>query len=120
MMCRAVRDCLVVGYEPLLAILQLPDPKNNHVLAAAIKAQTQVIVTNNLRDFPAESLEPWGIEAKTADDFVQDQLDLDLGAVRAALQQISDSWENPPGTVDDVVRALEREGLLQSAARLLR
>ncbi|WP_340686272.1 PIN domain-containing protein [Amycolatopsis coloradensis] len=48
----AVRDCLVTGYEPLVTTLELPDLDDRHVLAAAIKAQARVIVTENLRDFP--------------------------------------------------------------------
>lgn len=48
----AVRDCLVEGYEPLVEVLELPDPDDRHVLAAAIKATAQVIVTRNIRDFP--------------------------------------------------------------------
>ena len=48
----AVRDCLVSGYEPLIEGLKLPDPGDRHVLAAAIKAGAQVIVTRNLKDFP--------------------------------------------------------------------
>lgn len=44
----AVRDCLVTGYEPLVAGLELPDPDDRHVLAAAIRARAQVIVTNDL------------------------------------------------------------------------
>lgn len=48
----AVRDCLVEGYEPLIEILELPDPDDRHVLAAAIKATAQVIVTRNIKDFP--------------------------------------------------------------------
>jgi len=45
LMNRAVRDCLVLGYEPLIEGLKLPDPDDRHVLAAAIKAGAQVIVT---------------------------------------------------------------------------
>jgi predicted nucleic acid-binding protein len=52
LMNRAVRDCLVAGYEPLIEGLKLPDPDDRHVLAAAIKAGAQVIVTRNLKDFP--------------------------------------------------------------------
>lgn len=73
LMCRAVRDCLVVGYEPLIESLTLPDPDDRHVLAAAIKSRSQVIVTNNVRDFPADVLAPWNIETKAPDDFVLDQ-----------------------------------------------
>lgn len=49
LMNRAVRDCLVDGYEPLMEGLKLPDAGDHHVLAAAIKAGAQVIVTSNLR-----------------------------------------------------------------------
>jgi predicted nucleic acid-binding protein len=41
----AVRDCLVTGYEPLIGAVELPDPDDRHVLAAAIRARAQVIVT---------------------------------------------------------------------------
>ncbi|WP_328592528.1 PIN domain-containing protein [Saccharopolyspora elongata] len=49
-MIKAVRDCLVMGYEPLIDAVELPDPDDRHVLAAAIKARAQVVVTANLKD----------------------------------------------------------------------
>jgi predicted nucleic acid-binding protein len=52
LMNRAVPDALVTGYEPLIEGLKLPDPDDRHVLAAAIKAGAQIIVTSNVRDFP--------------------------------------------------------------------
>jgi predicted nucleic acid-binding protein len=45
LMCRAIRDCLVTRYQPLIATLELPDPEDRHVLAAAIKCGAQIIVT---------------------------------------------------------------------------
>jgi predicted nucleic acid-binding protein len=51
-----IRDCLVTGYEPLIDGLTLPDPNDRHVLAAAIRASADVIVTFNLKDFPPN---PW-------------------------------------------------------------
>ncbi len=59
----SVPDCLVSGYEPLIDGLKLPDPDDRHVLAAANTASAQVIVTNNLRHFPADDLRPWNMEA---------------------------------------------------------
>src|SRR5258707_15444948 len=38
----AVRDCLVTGYQPLIEALNLPDPDDRHVLAAAIKVNAQL------------------------------------------------------------------------------
>src|SRR4051794_33248969 len=45
LMCEAVRDSLITGYEPIVNVLDLPDPGDRHVLAAAIRAGAQVIVT---------------------------------------------------------------------------
>ncbi|MFE5700789.1 PIN domain-containing protein [Rhodococcus koreensis] len=56
LMNRAVPDCLVTGYEALIPALTLPDEDDRHVLAAAIRAGAQVIVTANLRDFPDSDL----------------------------------------------------------------
>ena len=65
-----VRDCLVEGYEELIASIVLPDPGDRHVLAAAIRGGAEVIVTMNLKDFPAKTLAPYGIEAQHPDTFI--------------------------------------------------
>lgn len=114
----AVRNCLVEGYEPLMEGLKLPDPDDRHVLAAAIKAGARVIVTSNLKDFPAEELTTWNLEAQSPDDFILDQIELDDRIVWACVQQIVDSRVNPPETIEDVLYALERAGLVESVAAL--
>ncbi|WP_410537144.1 PIN domain-containing protein [Streptomyces sp. KL2] len=55
-MMRAVGDCMVRGYEPLIGAVELPGPDDRHVLAAAVRAKAQVIVTFNLKDFPSDVL----------------------------------------------------------------
>ncbi|WP_017607471.1 PIN domain-containing protein [Nocardiopsis xinjiangensis] len=114
----AVRDCLVTGYEPLIETLDLPDPDDRHVVAAAIRARAQVIVTENLTDFPSSVLSGWDIEAKSPDDFLLDQIHLDRKVVWSCAQQIADSWRKPPGTVSDVLASLQRNGLHGSVAEL--
>ena len=89
----AIRDVLVVGYEPLITALDLPDNDDRHVLAAAIQAGSQSIITNNLKDFPADKLQPYGIEAVPPDEFV---LDLALGTVLRVLHEQQSSLKNPP------------------------
>lgn len=118
LMNRAIRDVLVTGYEPIVEILQLPDPDDRHVLAAAIKAHAQIIVTDNVKDFPQDALAPWGIEAKDADTFVLDQISFDKSRVYSRIQQIADARRNPPTTVPDVLAELEKNGLFESTARL--
>jgi predicted nucleic acid-binding protein len=114
----AIRDCLITGYESLIEGLKLPDPRDRLVLAAAIKAGAQVIVTANLKDFPAELLAPWNIEAKSPDDFVLDQISIDDRTVFACIQAIADARNHPPESMDDVLGQLERAGLVESAAAL--
>jgi predicted nucleic acid-binding protein len=113
LMISAVRDGLVEDYEPLIEGLKLSDPDDRHVLAAAIKVGAQVIVTSNLKDFPAEDLIQWDVEAKSPDDFV-----LDSRIVWACVQQIADSRNNPPESIEDVLSALEATGLVEAVAAL--
>lgn len=108
----------MTGYEPLIEAVELPDPDDRHVLAAAIRARAQVIVTNNLKDFPPTTLEAWDMEAKPPDDFILDQIDLSREAVHSAVQRIADSREKPPATFLDVLAMLEGDGLFKAAAAL--
>src|SRR5437764_484378 len=57
-----VRDCVVTGYEPLIDNLDLPEPGDRHVLAAAIKGRADAIVTKYLKHFPKDKLAQYGIE----------------------------------------------------------
>ncbi|WP_314457310.1 PIN domain-containing protein [uncultured Microbacterium sp.] len=66
----AFEDARVLGWEPLMEGLELPDPNDRHVLAAAIRGRADVIVTENVRDFPATTLSPLGLEAVRLDEFL--------------------------------------------------
>jgi predicted nucleic acid-binding protein len=114
----AVRDCLVPGYEPLIEVLDLPDPDDRHVLAAAIKVNAQLIVTWNRKHFPPDKLAPWDVRAKSPDDLVRDTMGIDPQAVWACVQQIVDSRTRRPVTVEDVLAELERDGLVASVAAM--
>jgi hypothetical protein len=59
LMNEAVPDCLVDGYEPLTAGVELPDENDRHVLAAAIHCSADALVTFNLKDFPPDRLAPY-------------------------------------------------------------
>src|SRR5713101_6221354 len=76
LMNQAVADCLVSGYESLIASLSLPDPDDRHVLAAAIQAGAESIVTYNLGDFPAAALATHGVQAQHPDEFIAHFLDV--------------------------------------------
>ncbi len=69
----ALHQPCVTGYDGLIGALELPDPDDRHVLAAAIEGRADVIVTYNMKDFPGERLLPHGVEAQHPDEFLNFQ-----------------------------------------------
>ncbi len=114
----AVPDSLVRGHEGLIDGLNLPDPDDRHVLAAAIRAGAQAIVTANLADFPDDRLAPYDVEVIHPDDFVLDLIDLAPGAVATVVVAQAADLKNPPRTVDDLLDTLREQGLGRSVAKL--
>jgi hypothetical protein len=58
------------GYEGHISAVNLPDPGDRHVVAAGIAAGASVILTWNLRDFPAMELKKHGLRTETPDAFL--------------------------------------------------
>ncbi len=112
----AVRDVRVDGYQALVGSLEMPDLDDRHVLAAAIQCGAQSIITHNLKDFPAASLEPHGLEAIPPDEFVLDLLDLAPGAVLRVLNEQQASLKSPPRSLEELMETLEANGLARSMA----
>ena len=98
--------------------LELPDPDDRHVLAAAIHCSAEMIVTFNIRDYPQEILKPYGIEAIHPDDFISHQLGLYPVVVCRATRQQRLSLKKPPLSIQDYLASLERQGLPQTIASL--
>lgn len=115
---QAVPDCLVTGYEHLIAHLELPDPNDRQVLAAAIYSGAQAIVTLNLKDFPREQLDGFGIVARHPDDFVLDLAGLEPGSVITVAKQQRAALKQPPFMPEAFVDCLCRQGLPGVAAFL--
>jgi predicted nucleic acid-binding protein len=120
LMNRAIRDVLVDGYQGLVDTLKLPDPKDRHVLAAAIRCGAQCIVTTNLKHFPKKALAPFDVQALHPDEFILDLLDLAPGVILKVLDQQAQALKNPPLELADVLNALENNGLVQSMAEVRR
>ena len=118
LMDEAVEDCLVTGYEPLIGGVDLPDPNDRHVLAAAIRAGAQLIVTFNKRDFPTDKLEPYDIEAIDPDQFIVEQMELHEGAVIEAVRSMRSTLKNPPIAPDTLIETLSAQRLVITAERL--
>jgi len=93
-------DALQADLEPLIAQCT-NDPKDRHVLAAAIKARAQVVVTFNQKHFRPEHLEKWGIVAINPNDFLLELYTQNLAAVWNVLELAA---EQKGMDVDDFVR----------------
>lgn len=113
---RAVPDCLVTGYEELVAGLTLPDPDDRHVFAAAIRVGAQAIVTFNVSDFPDHRLAPLGIEATHPDDFVLEVLHLAPEAACGAVRAQADALRAPPMSLRDLLDKLREQVCLSPSA----
>jgi hypothetical protein len=111
-------DALVTGYEDLIEGLQLPDPDDRHVLAAAIRGRADVIVTVNVRDFPADALALFQIEAQHPDEFIAHLLDLAPGVVMEAARRHRESLKNHAKTMEEYLLTLETQALRQTVSVL--
>ena len=112
----AFPEAWVEGHEYLIPSLALPDDNDRHVLAAAIVAGAQHIVTENLKDVPAESLELYDMEAVSADTFLESTFELYPTEAMAALRTMRQAYSNPAMTPGEFVRDLMRAGLVKTAA----
>ncbi len=117
-MTEAIPDSEITNHEPLIECLELPDKDDNHVLAAAIVGHADAIVTFNTRDFPAEYLATFNIEAQHPDDFVVNQLELHTLKAIGAIKVMRQKYRKPALTVEDFIARLERNQLPLTAAWL--
>jgi predicted nucleic acid-binding protein len=108
----------VMNYDSIIDSLSLPDPKDRHVLAAAIKGKAQVIVTSNLKDFPKEIIGSYGISAMHPDDFVLACIDRGKANAIKALKNQVKYLKNPPLPVEKVLESLKRCGMPKSVELL--
>jgi hypothetical protein len=114
----ALPGATVSGYEDLIATVNLPDPDDRHVVAAAIAAGASIILTWNLRDFPATALKKYSLHAQTPDVFfadIYDQApDLAVGALANARRNLNKSRVS----ASDFVDILNNQKLRQLAKRM--
>jgi hypothetical protein len=110
-------DARVTGYEHHVAAVNLPDPDDRHVVAAGIAAGATVILTWNLRDFPARELKKFGLHRETPDAFLSGLFDsvpeLMIGSLASARRNLTRTQLSAPDFLD----MLPRQRLFQFAKR---
>ena len=115
----AMRDAFpgseVVGYGHLVSAMEC-DPKDRHVLAAAVRADAAALVTFNTTDFPAASVERFAVEVVEPDEFLLDLLDLEPEDVIEELKAQAAANRRAPTTLRELLRALAKAGVPKFAA----
>ena len=111
-------DCLVSGFEHLIPRLDLPDPDDRHVVAAAIHTNATSIVTFNVKDFPSVLLQQWELVAQHPDDFIIDLMRQDLAAVLSAAARHRQTLKNPPKSPAEYLDTMTLQGLEKTVATM--
>lgn len=107
-------DCLVSGHEWRMENLSLPDENDRHVLAAAIEAEAEALVTWNLADFPENTLKALGIERWTPDDLLMYLLATDEDAIVKLMHEHRAVLENPSKSAAEYLETLDQQRLHRS------
>jgi PIN domain len=113
-------EAWIDGYEDLIPVMTNHE-KDRHVLAAAVRARAEVIVTYNMKDFRREALAPYSIVAQGPSTFLKNLYELDPAAVNGALKQQAKAIShtlpdlltrlrlNVPGFVDMLEKAISSQ-----------
>lgn len=108
-MSAAFPDAEVEDHRPLVEGLEC-DPKDRHVLAAAIRGGAGAILTHNVDDFPPESVERHDVEVIHPDTFLSELLDLQPGMVTNELRKQAAANRRAPKTLPELLDALATAG----------
>lgn len=114
----AFDDAIVMGWESLKGAFGLPDPGDEHVLAAASIGGAAVIVTENDKDFPAALL-PTGLEIQSARDFAANTVSVDPARGARALAEIARRHRNPKHSPSDLLDLLVAHYAMDDVADLI-
>lgn len=110
---QAFDDAEVEGWQGLEGSYGLPDPDDDHVVAAAVVGGAGAIVTANFKDFPPDRL-PSGLHVLSAAEFAGNTVALDPARSLIAVGRIAgrSGRRGPALTVEDLLDVLaERYGM---------
>lgn len=108
------------GFEGLIDKIELPDLDDRHVVAAAIHSKSNYVITNNLKDFPADKLKSWSLIAISPDDFIEELIEVDdlFELIIKALAAQRARMKKDPIDANEFVDGIKKQGLTKLAARL--
>jgi len=111
-------DAEIIGYQPFIEGIKLPDPGDRHVLAAAVVGRCAGIITSNVRHFPANLVDPLGIEIIHPDEFIVNIIDLHPSRAVAACKGHRAAMTQTSPSPIEFLEKFERAGLIQAHQRL--
>ena len=115
---RAFPDAMVEEDEALQQTIYLPDEDDRHVVAGAIGGDASVILTINLKDFPAAQLQPFHLAALHPDAFIKNLVEFYAAdALQAFTNQVA-NLKNPPRFPLEVLQTLGKNGLTITVEKL--
>jgi hypothetical protein len=95
----AFEDAMVLNFDDFTPSEEgWPDKDDLHVVAAALKTQASVIVTENLKHFPEGKMRALNVEVRSADDFIADTIELDAPRAVAAIRRMRERFKKPEKT----------------------
>ncbi len=115
----AFPDSSIKGYESFIEAIELPDPKDRHVVAAAMRGHCDVIITENVKDFPEVELEKYGLEAQHPDVFLLHHYTLEPHKTIQVIFEHCKDMKNPPVNFMDYIERLRKGGVGAFAERLI-
>ena len=83
-----------------------------------MESGASVIVTFNVRHFPAAILSAYGVEAVKPDAFLCELFENDPTGFVRAVEGLLASLKNPPMTLDQLLQGWRKVGLLQLALKI--
>lgn len=110
----------IVEVSTHLVELMTNHPGDRHVLAAAIVAKADIIVTDNLKHFPKGDLTLYGIEAQHPDVFLSQLFDYNPDSMIEVIRQQAEDLKNPPYTISELLENLEKKNRVPEFATKVR
>lgn len=118
-MTTAFDDALVESWEPHEGTFDLPDPNDEHVVAAALVGGAGAIVTVNLRDFPIAKI-PAHIKVLSPAAFAADTVAVSPDVALRAVQTMASRYSAPPLTTEEILNRLAQRYQMTEAVELIR
>jgi predicted nucleic acid-binding protein len=109
----------VEGWETLEGSYGLPDPDDEHLVAAAVVGGADAIVTMNVRHLPVNKLPP-GLKVISPQEFAAAATAINPAMVLRAIEAITRRRTRPSRTVDELLDRMEKTYKMTEAVTILR